>query len=463
MIIYQFALTNHTSIYIMVTTYGNGFSLYGFCDSLTCRALHFAFHWLNFILMGRHGVTMLHALFQCNNISNTMDSTRKQLISFVCHCNSSLQRLWNDMAHGGLPGDDISTLVQFEAVKFEALLRELDLDLQNGDVSVRAVENASSQLIDLQSKRASPEMKEHLRELKGRVIEYEDWHELSPADAARMLFERFHHLLMVLHMSNEIPSDVSLFSIDNRLAELRPKISRRRMTCLNMIYSDLQGWRQLVACGSEVFAQRNFFWSKLPAVRPKSPARKAAAQTRHQSSAATRRQEQSEHEDRTSKFAIPGKSPAHTSQQPAAASRRPHQTDKQPNAFEMPFHYGRAEAARGTASRKDSRSYSTSSESSGQRRSRPCDAAPHCADFEQKHGSTKKRKVDPRRREEYQYLYAAQAHCLQCLEYYGALSDFDLDCTSSGRNARQWAAIDESSKPCLIPDSIEQWLLSKNL
>ena len=100
------------------------------------------------------------------------------------------------MAHGGLPGDDISTLVQFEAVKFEALLRELDLDLQNGDVSVRAVENASSQLIDLQSKRASPEMKEHLRELKGRVIEYEDWHELSPADAARMLFERFHHLLM---------------------------------------------------------------------------------------------------------------------------------------------------------------------------------------------------------------------------------------------------------------------------
>ena len=28
-------------------------------------------------------------------------------------------------------------------------------------------ENASSQLIDLQSKRASPEMKEHLRELKG--------------------------------------------------------------------------------------------------------------------------------------------------------------------------------------------------------------------------------------------------------------------------------------------------------
>ena len=48
------------------------------------------------------------------------------------------------------------------------------------------------------------------------MIEYEDWHELSPADAARMLFERFHHLLMVLHMSNEIPSDVSLFSIDNR-------------------------------------------------------------------------------------------------------------------------------------------------------------------------------------------------------------------------------------------------------
>ena len=398
----------------------------------------------------------------------TRGSNRKQLISFVSHCNSSWQRLWNDMAHGGLPGDDVTTLVQFEAVKFEALLRELDLDLQGGDVSVGAVENASSKLIELQSKRASPEMKENLRELKGRVVEYEDWRELPSADAAQMLFERFHHLLMVLHMSNDIPSEVSLFSIDRNLAELRPKISRRRMTCLNMIYSDLQGWRQLVACGSEAFAQRNFFWSKLPsqmrsqAARPKSPARKSAARTRHQSSAATRRQEQSDHQDRTSELPIPGKSPAHTSRQPAAASRRQQESDKQPNTFEMPEQW-RSEAARGTASRKDSRSYSASSESSGQRRLRPCDAAPHCADFEQKHGSTKKRKVDPSRREEYKYLYAAQAHCLQCLEYYGALSDFDLDCKSSGMNARHWAGIDESSKPCLIPDSIEQWLLSKNL
>ena len=339
------------------------------------------------------------------------------------------------MSHGSLPGDDVTTLVQFEAVKFEALLRELDLDLQAGDVSVGAVEDASSKLIKLQSKRASPEMKENLRELKGRVVEYEDWRELPSADAAQMLFERFHHLLMVLHMSNDIPSEVSLFSIDTNLAELRPKISRRRMTGLSMIYSDLQGWRQLVACGSEAFDQRNFFWSKLPsqrrsqAARPKSPARKSAAQTPQESSAATRRQEQSDHQSKT---------------------------------FEMPKQW-RSEAARATASRKDSRSYSTSSESSGQRRSRPCDAAPHCADFEQKHGSTKKRKVDPSRREEYKYLYAAQAHCLQCLEYYGALSDFDLECRSSGMNARQWAGIDEYSKPCLIPDSIQQWLLSKNL
>ena len=52
------------------------------------------------------------------------------------------------------------------------------------DVSLEAVETAASEVIELQSKRGTEEVKENLRELKGRVLEYADWLNVTSYDAA---------------------------------------------------------------------------------------------------------------------------------------------------------------------------------------------------------------------------------------------------------------------------------------
>ena len=91
-----------------------------------------------------------------------------------------------------------------------------------------------------------------------------------------------------------------------------------------------------------------------------------------------------------------------------------------------------------------------------------CSAAPHCPELDTKH--KKKRKMTPERQEEYEYLYAGQAHCLQCLKYYRSLANFDLHCTSSSKGVRQWAQTDEDGKVARqIPSEIEDWLSSCNL
>ena len=73
-----------------------------------------------------------------------------------------------------------------------------------------------------------------------------------------------------------------------------------------------------------------------------------------------------------------------------------------------------------------------------------CSAAPHCPEFDTKH--KKKQKMTPERKEQYEYLYAGQAHCLQCLKYYRSLANFDLNCTSSSKGVSQWAQTDEHGK-----------------
>ena len=91
-----------------------------------------------------------------------------------------------------------------------------------------------------------------------------------------------------------------------------------------------------------------------------------------------------------------------------------------------------------------------------------CSAAPHCAELDTKH--KKKLKMTPERQEEYEYLYAGQAHCLQCLKYYRSLANFALNCTSSSKGVRQWTQTDEDGKMTRqIPSQIEDWLSSCNL
>ena len=72
------------------------------------------------------------------------------------------------------------------------------------------------------------------------------------------------------------------------------------------------------------------------------------------------------------------------------------------------------------------------------------------------------RKWLQKKREEFGYLYAAQAHCLQCLENYGTLANVDLHCASQGKGARQWAQANaHRNMGCEIPRRIEEWLSFK--
>lgn len=64
----------------------------------------------------------------------------------------------------------------------------------------------------------------------------------------------------------------------------------------------------------------------------------------------------------------------------------------------------------------------------------PCSNEPHCKNWNKRHGDlTEERKL------EYKFLYAASAGCVQCMQYYASLPDFNVRCESSEMNARQWA------------------------
>ena len=54
-------------------------------------------------------------------------------------------------------------------------------------MSLEAVETAASEVIELQSKPGTEEVKENLRELKGRVLEYADWLNVTSYDAAQIV------------------------------------------------------------------------------------------------------------------------------------------------------------------------------------------------------------------------------------------------------------------------------------
>lgn len=94
-----------------------------------------------------------------------------------------------------------------------------------------------------------------------------------------------------------------------------------------------------------------------------------------------------------------------------------------------------------------------------------CDDAPH-GDYEQNHGWNAKKKkkrgreLTEEREMEYKFLYAAEAHCLQCLQYYASQPGFDLSCTSSGKGAREWASAKNDG---IFPIELEMWLRSNDM
>ena len=90
-----------------------------------------------------------------------------------------------------------------------------------------------------------------------------------------------------------------------------------------------------------------------------------------------------------------------------------------------------------------------------------CDQAPHCAEFDRKHGG-----LPTEKQLQYKFLYAAQGHCVACMRAYAQRPGFDKSCISCGKNARQWAQSSVSGrkqKKVVIPADVEDWLRSNDL
>ena len=64
----------------------------------------------------------------------------------------------------------------------------------------------------------------------------------------------------------------------------------------------------------------------------------------------------------------------------------------------------------------------------------PCSDEPHCKNWKKRHGH-----LAEERQLEYKFLYAASAGCVQCMQCYASLPDFNVDCESTEMNAREWA------------------------
>eukprot|EP00435_Cladocopium_sp_Y103_P033113 s392_g8.t1 len=182
------------------------------------------------------------------------------------------------------------------------------------------------------------------------------------------------------------------------------------MTVVDTISKELEGWRALLDERSAGHSDRPTFWSKLPLASARAATTPPRART-------------------TSKTIPP--------QAPRKESRARTSSD-------------------GSSSQGDSRSHSDSRPST-RAAAAPCDEAPHCPKFSRRHA--KMQKNDPARNEEYKFLYAAQAQCLQCLEYYTTVPNFNLQCQSKEKNARQWAQADEEEELTrTIAPEIEEWL-----
>ena len=89
----------------------------------------------------------------------------------------------------------------------------------------------------------------------------------------------------------------------------------------------------------------------------------------------------------------------------------------------------------------------------------PCPESPHCTDFARKY-----RKKDTSKQLEYCFLYAAQAHCLRCLNHFGSMPNFNVRCYSSRMTAWDWAhtAVDGTTL-ATIPQELNTWLQERNI
>ena len=284
-----------------------------------------------------------------------------------------------DMSNPSVNAQDQQKLVEFLLLKYQNLLLELGVLLDIEEVPLEVVEKAARDVMAsyLQPPRTESE-EEHLRELKGLLLEFEDWQFCDIRDRQHMLISRFRNLLFHLGCNDKTCKEVSLSYLQNELENLEARgHSLRFVSNLKCILRDLKAWRMLCEGPLSEEMHEVTFWRKMS-------------------------------------FAPP----------------------------------------------------STSDEESVSEGPTLCRDAPHCDDFDEHyplgHGIAKKRKkaITEERRMEYKFLFAAEAHCLRCLNYYAAQPDFDVNCQSCGKNARGWA---DSNTTENIPTDIDAWLRDRNL
>ena len=105
----------------------------------------------------------------------------------------------------------------------------------------------------------------------------------------------------------------------------------------------------------------------------------------------------------------------------------------------------KASARPDEGTRGSSQQSASSTDQSGNATTCPsCPLAPHCKNWARRHGQ-----LGEARAQEYKFLYAASAGCLRCMQYYARLPNFDLQCRSSGQNARGWAAQAQQLTPAM--------------
>jgi hypothetical protein len=137
------------------------------------------------------------------------------------------------------------TLAEFQKLKFQALLRELNVESDIDDATLPEVEKAAQRLIQWSANRGHDRVEENLQELQGLMLEYADWLHVEEHESACLLLAKFRYLLMLLGAKQVSPRDVSLFEVERKIQDIAVNASARYATRLNMIARDLEGWRAL--------------------------------------------------------------------------------------------------------------------------------------------------------------------------------------------------------------------------
>ncbi|CAL1153609.1 unnamed protein product [Cladocopium goreaui] len=133
------------------------------------------------------------------------------------------------------------TLAEVQKLKFQALLRELNVKSDIEHATLPEVEEAAQRLIQWSQNRGHVLVEENLRELQDLMLEYADWLHVEEHESACLFLSKFLYLLMLLGAKQVSPQDVSLFEAERKIEDIAVNASARYATRLNMIARDLEG------------------------------------------------------------------------------------------------------------------------------------------------------------------------------------------------------------------------------